>query len=106
MRTLEIKDRKNLIELIAWIPVQNIISMEVETYRGSHLEGLNWDFLKYVYNKEKDVNKSSAWIDYTIAYKDSISLDSLLSDFDDIQKYGTCGSKSTVIVIYDEEGRA
>ena len=84
MRTFEIEDRKKLIELIARIPVQNIISMEVETYRGSYLEGLNWDYLKYVYHKEKDVNKSPAWIDYTIAYKDSISPDSLLSDFDDI----------------------
>ncbi len=104
MRTLEIEDRKKLIELIARIPVQNIISMEVETYRGSYLEGLNWDFLKYVYNKEKDMNKSPAWIDYTIAYKDSISSDSLLSDFDNIRKYGTCGSKSTVFVVYAEEG--
>ena len=43
----KIKDRNILVELIERIPVQNIISMEVETYRGSYLEGINWDFLKY-----------------------------------------------------------
>lgn len=101
MQALEIKDRKKLIELIERIPVQNIISMEVETYTGSYLEGINWDFLKYVYHKEKDTNRSPGWIDYTIAYKDSISPDSFVSDFDDIQNHGTRGSKSTVIVIYD-----
>lgn len=101
MQALEIEDRKKLIELIERIPVQNIISMEVETYTGSYLEGINWDFLKYVYNKEKDTNRSPGWIDYTIAYKDSISPDSFVSDFDDIQNHGTRGSKSIVIVIYD-----
>lgn len=94
MQKVEIKDRKKLVELIERIPVQNIISMEVETYGGSYLEGINWDFLKYVYNREKDTNESPRWIDYTIAYKDSISPDSLVSDFDDIQNHGTCGSKS------------
>ena len=103
MQKLKIKDRKKLVELIERIPVQNIISMEVETYRGSYLEGINWDFLKYVYNREKDTNESAGWIDYTIAYKDSISPDSLVSDFDDIQNNGNCGSKSIVTVIYDEE---
>ncbi|MCI6957270.1 MAG: hypothetical protein SPI15_12930 [Candidatus Faecousia sp.] len=103
MQKLKITDRKKLVELIEQIPVQNIISMEVETYRGSYLEGINWDFLKYVYNREKDTNESPGWIDYTIAYKDSISPDSLVSDFDDIQNNGTCGSKSIVTVIYDEE---
>ncbi len=99
----KIKDRKKLAELIERIPVQNLISMEVETYRGSYLEGINWDFLKYVYNREKDTNDSPGWIDYTIVYKDSISPDSLVSDFDDIQNNGTCGSESIVTVIYDEE---
>ena len=103
MQKLKIKDRKKLVELIERIPVQNIISMEVETYRGSYLEGINWDFLKYVYNREKDTDESPGWIDYTIAYKDSISPDSLVSDFDDIQNNGNCGSKSIVTVIYDEE---
>ena len=103
MQKVEIKDRKKLVELIERIPVQNIISMEVETYRGSYLEGINWDFLKYVYNREKDTNKSPGWIAYTIVYKDSISPDSLVSDFDDIQNNGNCGSKSIVTVIYDEE---
>lgn len=37
MQRLEIKDRKKLVELIEQISVQNIISMEVETYRGSYL---------------------------------------------------------------------
>ncbi len=104
MQALEIEDRKKFIELIKRIPVQNIVSMEVETYTGSCLEGINWDFLKYVYNKEKDTNRSPGWVDYTIVYKDSISPDSFVSDFDDIQNYGSCGSKSVVIVIYDEEG--
>ena len=104
MQKLRITDRKKLVELIERIPVQNIISMEVETYTGSYFEGINWDVLKYVYNKEKDTNESSVWIDYTIAYKDSISSDTLLSDFDDIQNNGTRGSKSIVTVIYDEEG--
>ena len=99
----KIKDRKKLAELIERIPVQNLISMEVETYRGSYLEGINWDFLKYVYNREKDTNDRPGWIDYTIVYKDSISPDSLVSDFDDIQNNGTCGSESIVTVIYDEE---
>lgn len=103
MQKLRITDRKKLVELIEQIPVQNMISMEVETYTGSYLEGISWDVLKYVYNKEKDTNESSAWIDYTIAYKDSISPDTLLSDFDDIQKNGTRRSQSIVSVIYDEE---
>ena len=103
MQKLKIKDRKKLVELIERIPFHNIISMEVETYRGSYLEGINWDFLKYVYNREKDTDESPGWIDYTITYKDSISPDSLVSDFDDIQNNGTCGSKSIVTVIYDEE---
>ena len=50
MQKLRITDRKKLVELIERIPVQNIISMEVETYTGSYLEGINWDVLKYVYN--------------------------------------------------------
>lgn len=103
MKELQIKDRQELVELIERIPVQNIISMEVETYRGSYLEGINWDFLKYVYNREKDTTRSPSWIYYTIAYKDAISPDRLVSDFDDIQNNGTCGSKSIVTVIYDEE---
>lgn len=103
MQKLHIKDKENLVQLTERIPVQNIISMEVETYRGSSLEGINWDVLKYVYNREKDTNGSPNWIDYTIVYKDSISPDSLASDFDDIQNSGTCGSKSIVTVIYDEE---
>ena len=103
MQKLKIKDRKKLVELIEQIPVQNIISMEVETDKGSYLEGINWEYLKYVYSREKDTDKSSDWIDYTIAYKDSISSDSLVSDFDDIQNNGIRGSKSIVTVIYDEE---
>lgn len=103
MQKLYIKDRKNLVEQIERIPVQNMISMEVETYRGSYLEGMNWDVLKYVYNREKDINESSAWINYTIVYKDFISPDSLVSDFDDLQNNGTCGSKNTVTIIYDEK---
>jgi len=76
----------------------------VETDSGSYLEGIGWDFLKYVYNREKITkNESPAWIDYTIVYKDSISPDSLVLDFDDIQKKGIHGSKSVVTVIYDEE---
>lgn len=103
MQKQKIKDKKKLVELIERIPVQNVISMEVETYRGSYLEGMNWNFLKYVYNREKDTNESPDWIDYTIAYKGSNSPDSLVSDFDDIQNNGTYGSKSIVTVIYDEE---
>ena len=103
MQKLKIKDRKKLVELIERIPVQNIISMEVETYRGSYLEGINWDFLKYVYNREKDTNGSPGWIDYTIVYQDSVSPDSLVSDFDELQRHGTCGSESIVTVTYDEE---
>ncbi len=103
MKKLKIKERKEFAGLIEKIPVQNIISMEVETYRGSYLEGISWDFLKYVYNEEEDTNESPEWIDYTIAYKDPISPDSLVSDFDDIQNNGICGSKSIVTVIYDEE---
>lgn len=53
MQKLEIEDRKDLVEHIKQIPVQNIISMEVETDSGSYLEGIGWDFLKYVYNREK-----------------------------------------------------
>lgn len=104
MQKLEIEDRKDLVEHIKQIPVQNIISMEVETDSGSYLERIGWDFLKYVYNREKITkNESPAWIDYTIVYKDSISPDSLVLDFDDIQKKGIHGSKSVVTVIYDEE---
>ena len=106
MQKLEIKDRNQFVELIDRISVQNVISMEVETYRGSYLEGINWDFFKYVYNREIDTNDSHDWIDYTITYKDFVSLDSLVSDFDDMQNKGTCGSKSVVTVIYDEEGNA
>ena len=94
MQKLEIEDRKDLVEHIK----------EVETDSGSYLEGIGWDFLKYVYNREKITkNESPAWIDYTIVYKDSISPDSLVLDFDDIQKKGIHGSKSVVTVIYDEE---
>lgn len=103
MKRLKIKDRKKLIELIERIPVYNIISMEVETYKGSYLEGINWDVFKYVYNREKDKNESPGWIDYTVAYKDSISFDSLVLDFDDIQNKGTGGSKSIVTITFDEE---
>lgn len=104
MQKLEIENRKDLVEHIKQIPVQNIISMEVETDSGSYLEGIGWDFLKYVYNREKITkNESPTWIDYTIVYKDSISPDSLVLDFDDIQKKGIHGSKSVVTVIYDEE---
>lgn len=103
MEELKTKDRNKLVELIERIPVQNIISMEVETYVGSYLDGVSWDFLKYVYNREKDRNESSSWINYTIVYKDSISPDSLVSDFDEIQKNGIRRSESIVIVIYDEE---
>ena len=45
MQKLEIIDRKDLVEHIKQIPVQNIISMEVETDTGSYLEGISWDFL-------------------------------------------------------------
>ena len=104
MQKLEIENRKDLVEHIKQIPVQNIISMEVETDSGSYLEGISWDFLKYVYNSEKITkNESPAWIDYTIVYKDSISPDSLVLDFDDIRKKGIHGSKSVVTIIYDEE---
>ena len=103
MQKLKIKDRIKLVELIERIPVQNMISMEVETYGRSYLEGINWDFLKYVYNREKDTNGSPGWIDYTIVYQDSVSPDSLVSDFDDLQNHGTCGSESIVTVTYDEE---
>lgn len=102
MQKLEIKDRKNLVELIEQIPVQNIISMEVVTDPGSYLEGISWDVLKYVYNREKNTNESAWIVDYTIVYKDSISPDSLVFDFDDIQDKGY-GSKPIVTVIYDEE---
>ena len=81
-----------------------MVSMEVETYRGSYLKGRNWDRLRYVYHREKESNERSAWSDYTIAYRDSISPDSLVSDFDEMQIQGTCGSESTVTVTYDEEG--
>ena len=104
MQKLEIENRKDLVEHIKQIPVQNIISMEVETDRGSYLEAIGWDFLKYVYNREKITkNESPAWIDYTIVYKDSISPDSLVLDFEDLKKKGIPGSKSVVTVIYDAE---
>lgn len=103
MEKLKIREREEFIELIEKIPVQNLISMEVETYEGSYLEGISWDFLKYVYNEKKDTNESPAWIDYTIVYKNPISCDSLVLDFDDIQNKGTLGAKSIVTVIYDEE---
>ncbi len=88
MQKLEIEDRKDLVEHIKQIPVQNIISMEVENRQWFIPEGIGWDFLKYVYNREKITKNESAWIDYTIVYKDSISPDSLVLDFDDIQKRG------------------
>ena len=103
MRKITINDRKKLAGLIEQIPVQNIISMEVETYRGSSLEGINWDVLKYVYHREKDPKKSAAWIDYTIVYKDFLSPDRFVSDFDDLQTHGTCGSASIVTVTYEDE---
>ena len=59
MQKLEIEDRKDLVEHIKQIPVQNIISMEVETDSGSYLEGISWDFLKYVYNREKITKNES-----------------------------------------------
>ena len=101
-----IKERKELIERMERIPVQNMISVEVETYRGSYLEGRNWDFLKDVYPRDKESKQNTGWIDSAIANKDSVSPDSLVSDFDDIQNNGTCGSESIVTVTYDEERRA
>ena len=77
--------------------------MEVETYQGSYLEGINWDFSKYVYNRDMGMNDSHGWIDYTITYKDSPSQDCIVSDFDEIQNKVTCGSNSVVTIIYMKE---
>lgn len=103
MQRSKITDRKKFIELTEKIPIKSIVSMEVETYRGSYSEGINWDFLKYVYNREKETPEGSIWTDYTTVYKEVVSRDSLISDFDDIQKSGTRGSSSEVTVVYDEE---
>ena len=100
---LRINDRNKLFEFAEQISLQSIVSMEVETSAGSGLEGISWDYLKYVYNPKKDRNRSPAWIDYTVINRDSISLEGLVSDFDDLQKHGTAGSCSTVIILYDEE---
>lgn len=103
MQKLKISDRKKFIELTEKLPIESIIGMEVETYKGSYSEGINWDFLKYVYNKEKETPEDSAWKDYTVVHKEAISRDSLVSDFDDIQKSGIRGSSSEVTVMYEEE---
>ena len=97
-----IKERKELIERMERIPVQNMISMEVEIYGGSYLEGRNWDFLKHVYPRDKESKQNTGWIDSAIANKDSVSPDSLVSDFDERQSKGTCGFQSIVTVLYDE----
>lgn len=96
-------DRNKLIGFAKQISLQRIISMEVETSAGSTLEGISWEFLKYVYNPKKDRNRSPAWIDYTVIYRDPISLEGLVSDFDDLQEQGSAGRHSEVIVLYDEE---
>lgn len=101
MREL-IKDRNSFIELIERIPVRNFISMKVLTWAGSYLEGVSSDYLKYVYNKEKDTDESSDWQDYTIVYKDFVSPDSILSDFDELQSNSARNVKYTISVIYDE----
>lgn len=102
VKQLIIKDKNNFAELIEKISVHNMISMEVPTGEGSYLEGINWDYLKYVYNKEKDTENSSVWIDYTIVYQDPGSPDSLLSDFDEILS-NAVHANPMVTVIYDEE---
>lgn len=99
MKVLRTNDIKEFSELLKKIQVDNIVSMEVETYKGSYLEGINWDYLKYVYNKEKDSSHSS-YADYTIVYKDAVSSDRLLSDFEDLQSSG-CSLSSEVIIRYE-----
>lgn len=99
----KITDKTKFIELTEKIPIQNIVGMETETYTGSYSEGINWDFLKYVYDREHDTTENSAWADYTVVYKALFSPADLVSDFDDMQHNGIRGSKSAVTVIYIEE---
>lgn len=103
MQKLKISDREKFIELTEKLPIKSIIGMETETYTGSYSEGINWDFLKYVYSKEKETPENSAWKDCTVVYKEAVSRDSLVSDFDDMQKSGIRGSSSEVTVTYEEE---
>ena len=103
MQTVRIKDRNDLIEFVGRISPHSIVSMEVETYEGSGLEGIRWEFLKYVYNKEKDTNRSPGWIEYTIVCKDPVSPEALFADYAELRKNGTPGSRSDVILCYDAE---
>lgn len=100
---LETGEKEKLAELIARISAQNIISMEVVTDPGSYLEGMSWELLKYVYDREKDRSRWPGWFDYEKVYQDSVSPDSLLSDFDDLKKRGYGGLRAAVIITYREK---
>ena len=103
IRKLDVNDREQFIAFTACVPIQSIISMEVETFTGSGLEGICWEFLKYVYNRDKDENRSPSWITYTMIYKDSISVDGLVSDFDELQKCGVHSTSNAITIFYDED---
>ncbi|MBD9184034.1 MAG: hypothetical protein EGQ26_00070 [Clostridiales bacterium] len=77
--------------------------MEVVTDPGSYLEGMSWELLKYVYDRENDRSRWPGWFDYEKVYKDSVSPDSLLSDFDDLKKRGYGGLRAAVIITYREK---
>ncbi|MBQ3865096.1 MAG: alpha/beta hydrolase [Clostridia bacterium] len=101
VKKLEIRDAEQFAEVIGQIGVRNLVSMEVETYTGSYLDGVNWDFLRYVYNRDKEPDRDR-WIDYTIVNKESVSPESLASDFTELKEKGLAAWP--VILTYEEEG--
>ena len=108
MQKAEMKDRTQLIRLLERISPQNMISMEAETYAGSYLDGVNWDYLTYVYNKELYCRETAGhqagqWVNCEICYKDAASRDSLVSDFDDLQRRGISGAGSRSVTVFYEE---
>ena len=64
---------------------------------------MSWELLKYVYDRENDRSRWPGWFDYEKVYKDSVSPDSLLSDFDDLKKRGYGGLRAAVIITYREK---
>ena len=102
IKKIKITDKNIFAGLIARMPVQNVVSMEAETSAGSYLDGDSWEYLKYVYNKDKDTNENPEWADYTIVEKTIDSPDSLVSDFEDML-HKCCRIEPTVIITCEED---
>lgn len=102
MRKLKLKSREEFIELMEKVGIYSLVSIEVVTYTGSYLEGIDWDHLKYVYDRGSDKNESEGWITYTTVYREPVSAETLISDFDELREQGTGGERSPVIVTLND----